>query len=165
LNSSYQSTSTTPQSSSQQSSSTQYQQSSSSQQSLMSPIIIDPVDRDIIIRSRSNTPIIPIEPTPTEGQQSGLSTPIVEPPIDEPAQSQYSEPQIADRLTNIETMLIKQGKQIRILYELQKTSLERISSLHAQVKKLNSDKINELSLKVLNVSNNLVCIILSYLDI
>ena len=137
----------------------------------MSPIIIDPVDRDIIIRSRSNTPIIPMEPTSTEGQQSGLSTPIVpivEPPIDEPAQSQYStpaEPQIADRLKNIETMLIKQGKQIRILYELQKTSLERISSLHAQVKKLNSDKTNELSLKIFNVSNNLVCIIISHLDI
>ena len=109
-----------------------------------------------------------MEPTSTEGQQSGLSTPIVEPPIDEPAQSQYStpaEPQIADRLKNIETMLIKQGKQIRILYELQKTSLERISSLHAQVKKLNSDKTNELSLKIFNVSNNLVCIILSHLDI
>jgi hypothetical protein len=104
----------------------------------------------------------------SKGQQSRLSIPIVEPPIDKPAQSQYlapAEPQIADRLKNIETMLIKQGKQIRILYELQKTSLERISSLHAQVKKLNSDKTNELSLKIFNVSNNLVCIIISHLDI
>ena len=117
-----------------------------------------------------------MESIPTERQQSRLSTPIVELPIieplivelpiDEPAQSQYSTPivipPIADR---IEAMLIKQGKQIRVLYELQKTLLEKISSLQAQVKKLNSDKNNELSSKIFNVSNNLVCIILSHLDI
>ena len=62
-------------------------------------------------------------------------------------------------------MLIKQGKQMRVLYELQKTSLEKILWLQIQVKKLNSDKNNELSSKVFSVSNNLVCIILSYLDI
>jgi len=68
-------------------------------------------------------------------------------------------------LKNIEDMLIKQGKQIRALYELQKISLERISLLQTQVKKLSSDKKNELSLKILNVSNNFSCIILSHLDI
>ena len=64
-------------------------------------------------------------------------------------------------------MLIKQGKQNRILYELQKTSLERISWLQTQLKKLSSDKSHELSLKVFNVlsTDYLVCIILSHLDI
>jgi len=72
-----------------------------------------------------------------------------------------------DRLNNIEAMLIKQGKQNRVLYELQKTSLERISWLQTQLKKLSSDKSHELSLKVFNVlsTNYLVCIILSHLDI
>jgi len=60
-------------------------------------------------------------------------------------------------------MLIKQGKQIHVLYELQRTSLEKISSLQTQVKKLNSDKNNELSSRVFNVSDNFVCIILSHL--
>ena len=70
-----------------------------------------------------------------------------------------------DPLKNIEDMLIKQGKQICALYGLQKTSLERISLLQTQVKKLSSDKKNELSPKILNVSNNFSCIILSHLDI
>ena len=175
MNSSHQSTSTTPQPSS--------TQQSSSQQSAISPIIIDPE----IITSRPHTPIT--SPIPTERQRSRRSTPIVELPIAEPAQSQHStpivEPSIAEPaqsqhstsivrrisfdnrspFNNIEAMLIKQGKQIRILYELQKTSIEKISWLQTQVKKLNSDKDNELSSKVFNVSNNLVCIILSHLDI
>ena len=168
LNSSHQSTSTT-------------QRSSSSQQSAMSTIIIDPVDnREITMWSRSHTPIMTpdiMSPISTERQQSRRSTPIGEPPIGEPpivetAQSRHSTPMVSrvssdDRgpLNNIEAMLIKQGKQIRVLYELQKTSLEKISCLQTQVKKLSSEKNNELSLKVFSVSNNLVCIILSHLDI
>lgn len=63
-------------------------------------------------------------------------------------------------------MLIKQGKQIRALYGLQKTSLERILFLQTQVKKLSSDKKNDLNPKILSVSNNFGCIILlSHLDI
>ena len=62
-----------------------------------------------------------------------------------------------DRLNNIEAMLIKQSKQICILYKMQKTSLKGISWLQTQVKKSNRDKNNKLSLKVFNVSNNLVC--------
>ena len=45
---------------------------------------------------------------------------------------------------------------------MQKSTLEKISSLQIQIKKINSDKSNELSPKVFNVSNNLVCIILSH---
>ena len=43
---------------------------------------------------------------------------------------------------------------------MQKSTLEKISSLQTQIKKLNSDKSNELIPKIFNVSNNLVCIIL-----
>ena len=52
-------------------------------------------------------------------------------------------------LKNIENMLIKQGKQICALYELQKLSLERISLLQTQVKKLSSDKKMSLVQKYL----------------
>ena len=61
-----------------------------------------------------------------------------------------------DRLGNIKAMMIKHGKQNRIIYEMQKSTLDKLSSLQAQVKKINSEKNNELSSKVFNVSNNLV---------
>ena len=147
------------------------QPSSSSIQRSSSSIIIDD-DRDIIIRSRSHTPILdemsdtrsPIAP-----QRSRQSTPIIE-----PSQLLYSTPIIEtgiasskrvsfdnrNTLDNLETMMIKQGKQIRILYELQKTAIDKISRLQTQVNKLTSDKSNELSSKVFSVSNNLVCIII-----
>jgi hypothetical protein len=67
-----------------------------------------------------------------------------------------------DRLTNIEAILIKQGKQNRAIYDLQKVTLEKVSLLQAQVKKIKSEKSNELSQKVFNVSNNLIFIILSH---
>jgi hypothetical protein len=67
-----------------------------------------------------------------------------------------------DRLTNIEAILIKQGKQNRAIYDLQKVTLEKVLLLQAQVKKIKSEKSNELSQKVFNVSNNLICIILSH---
>jgi hypothetical protein len=131
---------------------------SSSQQSAMS---IDPVDnREIIRRSRSHTPQADV--MSSTSTQSRRSTPIVEQPIVDLTQSQHSTPMVRrvssdDRstLNNIEALLIKQGKQIRALYEMQKSSLEKISSLQTQVKKLSSDKNNELSSKVFNVSNNL----------
>jgi hypothetical protein len=91
--------------------------------------------------------------SPTATQQSRRSTPSVEIP---------SRVTSDDRLNNIEAILIKQGKQNRIIYELQKLSYEKISSLQTQIKKLSSDKSNQLSQKVFNVSNNLVCIILSH---
>jgi len=125
------------------------------------PLIIDPTERDIIIRSRSHTPIMDSKTmnamseimSPTATQQSRCSTPSVEIP---------SRVTSDDRLNNIEAILIKQGKQNRIIYELQKLSYEKISSLQTQIKKLSSDKSNQLSQKVFNVSNNLVCIILSH---
>ena len=39
-------------------------------------------------------------------------------------------------------------------------TLEKVSSLQTQIKKIKSDKSDELSPKVFNVSNNLICIIL-----
>ena len=126
------------------------------------PLIIDPTERDIIIRSRSHTPIMDPKAmntmseimSPTATQQSRRSTPSVEIPSNRVLSD--------DRLNNIEAMIIKQGKQNRIIYELQKMTYEKVSSLQTQIKKINSDKSNELSLKVFNVSNNLICIILSH---
>ena len=60
--------------------------------------------------------------------------------------------------TNIEKMLVKQGKQIRALYELGKKTIERIDSIHNQLKKLN-EKTIDLSPKVFSVS---ILIILYY---
>jgi hypothetical protein len=51
-------------------------------------------------------------------------------------------------------MLIKQGRQIRALYELQKSTLEKVTSIQNQLKKTN--KNIELSSKVFAVSNNLI---------
>ena len=56
-------------------------------------------------------------------------------------------------------IVIKLNKQMRVLYELHKTSLEKISRLQTQLKKITNDKNNELSSKIFSVSNNLVCII------
>ena len=55
---------------------------------------------------------------------------------------------------SIEAMLVKQGKQIRALYELQKSTLEKVTSIQNQLKKTN--KNIELSSKVFAVSNNLI---------
>lgn len=61
--------------------------------------------------------------------------------------------------TNIEAMLVKQGRQIRALYDLQKSTFEKVSSIQTQVKKLATSKSNDLSAKVFGVSNhNLVSI-------
>ena len=59
--------------------------------------------------------------SPTAMQQSQRSTPSVEILSNRVLSD--------DRLTNIEAMLIKQGKQNRIIYELQKMTLEKVSSL------------------------------------
>ena len=61
-----------------------------------------------------------------------------------------------NNLSRIEEILVKQGRQIRVLYDLQKSTLDKISTVQNQMKKLTS--INaELSSKVFNVSNrNLV---------
>jgi len=138
---------------------------------------------EIIIRSRSHTPIDEMSDTmsPIPLHQSRHSTPIIEPTqsrhsttIIEPTQSRHSTPIIETAVTsskrvsfdnrntqidNIEAMVIKLSKQMRVLYELHKTSLEKINRLQTQIKKMTNDKNNELSSKVFSVSNNLVCII------
>ncbi|RIA88606.1 hypothetical protein C1645_826126 [Glomus cerebriforme] len=96
----------------------------------------------IILQLRPHTPIT--LPTPTERQRSRRSTPIVELLIAEPAQSQHS------------TSMVRQ-----ILFD----NRSPFNNIETQVKKLNSNKDNELNSKVFNINNNLVCIILSYLDI
>ena len=92
--------------------------------------------------------------SPTAIQQSQRSTPLVKILSNRVLSD--------DRLINIKAMLIKQGKQNCIIYELQKIILEKVSSLQTQIKKIKSDKSNELSPKVFNISNNLICIILSH---
>jgi hypothetical protein len=57
---------------------------------------------------------------------------------------------------NIETMLIKQGKQIRALYELQKATFERVSSIQNQLKKLTSDDDTKLNSKAFSVSTVII---------
>jgi hypothetical protein len=57
-------------------------------------------------------------------------------------------------IREIEAMLAKQGKQIRALYELQKSTFERVSSIDTQVQKLASNKSTDLSAKVFGVSNH-----------
>jgi len=51
-------------------------------------------------------------------------------------------------------MLVKQDRQIRALYELQKSTFEKVTSIQSQLKKTN--KNIELSSKVFSVSNNLI---------
>ena len=101
-------------------------------------------------RSRQSTPIL-------EPSQLLYSTLIIETGIASSKRVSFDK---RDTLDNLEAMMIKQSKQIRILYELQKTAIDKISRLQTQVNKLTSDKSNELSSKVFSVSNNLVCIII-----
>ena len=123
------------------------------------PLIIDPTERDIIIRSRSHTPVMDAKSmntmseimSPTATQQSRRSTPTPTPSVEIPSRVPSE-----DRLANIEAMMIKHGKQNRIIYEMQRSTLDKLSSLQTQVKKINSEKNNELSSKIFNVSNNLV---------
>ena len=123
------------------------------------PLIIDPTERDIIIRSRSHTPVMDAKSmntmseimSPTATQQSRRSTPTPTPSVEIPSRVPSE-----DRLGNIEAMMIKHGKQNRIIYEMQRSTLDKLSSLQTQVKKINSEKNNELSSKIFNVSNNLV---------
>jgi tRNA(Ser,Leu) C12 N-acetylase TAN1 len=58
-----------------------------------------------------------------------------------------------ENTSKIEAMLVKQGKQIRALYEVQKETLEKLDSIQNQVKKLASSKSAELDQKIYNVSN------------
>ena len=139
------------------------------------PIFIDSDDREIVIlrsRSRATTPgvetdvlaefgDIAIRGTSVDDRspvRSRRSTPVIEENIKDIAPS--SKPTGTKRrdstrdTKSIEAMLVKQGRQIRALYELQKSTLEKVTSIQSQLKKTN--KNIELSSKVFSVSNNLI---------
>jgi hypothetical protein len=139
------------------------------------PLIIDSDDREIIIRSRSRATTPGVEPdilaefedfgiarpesvddrSPTRSRRG---TPAIDANIEDIAPS--SKPTGTKRrdstrdTKSIEAMLVKQGRQIRALYELQKSTLEKVTSIQNQLKKTN--KNIELSSKVFAVSNNLI---------
>ena len=139
------------------------------------PIFIDSDDREIVIlrsRSRATTPgvetnvlaefgDIAIRGTSVDDRspvRSRRSTPVIEENIKDIAPS--SKPTGTKRrdstrdTKSIEAMLVKQGRQIRALYELQKSTFEKVTSIQSQLKKTN--KNIELSSKVFSVSNNLI---------
>src|SRR6185436_14328952 len=106
------------------------------------PIFIDSDDREIVIlrnRSRATTPgvetdvlaefgDIAIRGTSVDDRspiRSRRSTPVIEENIEDIAPS--SKPTGTKRRdsTRIEAMLVKQGRQIRALYELQKSTFEK----------------------------------------
>ena len=139
------------------------------------PIFIDSDDREIVIlrsRSRATTPgvetdvlaefgDIAIRGTSVDDRspvRSRRSTPVIEENIKDIAPS--SKPTGTKRrdstrdTKSIEAMLVKQGRQIRALYELQKSTFEKVTSIQSQLKKNN--KNIELSSKVFSVSNNLI---------
>jgi len=140
------------------------------------PIIIDSDDREIIIRSRSRATTPGVEtdilaefedfgitrPESVDDRsptRSRRGTPAIDANIEDIAPS--SKPTGTKRrdstrdTKSIEAMLVnKQGRQIRALYELQKSTLEKVTSIQNQLKKTN--KNIELSSKVFAVSNNLI---------
>jgi len=137
------------------------------------PIFIDSDDREIIIlksRSWATTPGVETDVLAEFGNiairgrgtsvddrssvRSRCSTPVIEENIEDIAPS--SKPTGTKRRdsTRIEAMLVKQGRQIRALYELQKSTFEKVTSIQSQLKKTN--KNIELSSKVFSVSNNLI---------
>src|SRR6185295_9625201 len=85
---------------------------------------------------------------------SRRSTPVIEENIEDIAPSSKLTGTKRRDSTRIEAMLVKQGRQIRALYELQKSTFEKVTSIQSQLKKTN--KNIELSSKVFSVSNNLI---------
>ena len=139
------------------------------------PIFIDSDDREIIIRSRSRPTTPGVETdilaefedfgiTRSESvddrspARSRRGTPAIDANIEDIAPS--SKPTGTKRrdstrdTKSIEAMLVKQGRQIRALYELQKSTFEKVTSIQNQLKKTN--KNIGLSSKVFTVSNNLI---------
>jgi hypothetical protein len=111
------------------------------------------------IRSQRSTPVTSdVSPT---GQRTRRSTPIIGniSPIGTQRtstgkQKMYGTDTSAPQPSNnIESILVKQGKQIRALYELQKATFEKVSTIQKEMKKLTNKNV-ELSSKVLNVSNH-----------
>jgi len=88
-------------------------------------------------RSRSTTPIVPERET---------VTPFVEQQIN------YELNPIKTAVKQFESILVKQGKQIRALYELQKSTNEKVTWIQNQFNKQDEGKNNDLSPKVFGVS-------------
>jgi hypothetical protein len=163
----------------QQSQQSQATASGSSQMSATSsstPIFIDSDDREIIIRSRSRATTPGVETDIlAEFEDFGITrpgsvgdrspvrsrrgTPAIDVNIEDIAPS--STPTGTKRrdstrdTKSIEALLVKQGRQICALYELQKSTFEKVTSIQNQLKKTSNKNI-ELSSKVFSVSNNLI---------
>ena len=138
------------------------------------PIFIDSDDREIVIlrsRSQATTPGVETDVLAEFGNiaiwgtsvddrspvRSRRSTPVIEENIKDIAPSSKptgTKRRDSTRDTKFEAMLVKQGRQIRALYELQKSTFEKVTSIQNQLKKTN--KNIELSSKVFSVSNNLI---------
>src|SRR5437588_8906171 len=138
------------------------------------PIFIDSDDREIVIlrsQSRATTPGVETDVLAEFGDiaiwgtsvddrspvRSRRSTPVIEENIKDIAPSSKptgTKRRDSTRDTKFEAMLVKQGRQIRALYELQKSTFEKVTSIQSQLKKTN--KNIELSSKVFSVSNNLI---------
>jgi hypothetical protein len=103
------------------------------------PIIED--DDQHSIRSASTRP-----PTPILEREQQLTSIRREISLD-------NNERIEKQIQSIQSILVKQGKQIRAIYELQKTNMEKMDKVYNQLKKINKDQSNELSAKVFAVSN------------
>ena len=135
------------------------------------PIILLDVERQRSITpaniQRSTTPITPLD---VERQHS--TTPVNVQHLTSPIDVQHStsptsliSPLESETIvsrsrtrTNVEAILVKQGKQIRALYELQKATHEKLIWIQNQIKTQNEKKKKtDLSEKVFGVSKNFHC--------
>ena len=157
------------------SSRTSTHQSSTSHPSLPTQQSSESIDieyKDWTPRSRSDTPGAGVSPSMSRRSTPAFEIPMQRfqpertPDVTQPERipdatqpehtPQLPEPEHTPQLTNfqqIEKLFAKQGKQIRAIYEMQKTAHEKLSSVQAQLKKLTS-KNTELSKKVFSVSNH-----------
>jgi hypothetical protein len=111
----------------------------SSQRQASSSIIIDPsVGGDIIIRSRSHTPILPSEADDHLRQ------------LDVQQQRRDNET-LEKQVGAMRELMVKHGKQIRALYQLLKSMDEKLGWVQNHLKK-DSESSVELSAKVFAVS-------------
>lgn len=109
------------------------------------------MEDELTSKSRHSTPAMEDE-LPSKSRRS---TPVVE------IESTHEQPRSYDtsaapppqNIKNIEKMLIKQGSQIRAMYNLQRYTYDKVSTIQSEVKKLTSNKSSNLSSKVFNVSN------------
>ena len=109
-------------------------------------------------RSRHSTPVDPIVVSPARTQrtrhvETGFPVFTGTSSVRRMSGTDDRAPPPSRNIEGIEKMLVKQGKQIRALYELQKSTFDRISTIQNQMKKLTSKAV-ELSPKVFSVSNH-----------